>query len=634
MSIDGLGQSNILKLRQAAAQGNNFGVKKPVSEQQKFMSKDGSIFDAPKQDSAYARRNSIPDLQNQQNSQVQQKPLTQSTSQTQTAQSQQANKSDVSASDGAAAIASAQGSFSQTKSGTKQTESNTKTINNIGTSSKQLASQISRDEKNMQKSMNISQNLVNKNNAKIASIADKIQAEAAEQEKLTEELNSLESESKYSVYSLSFAGSNGDGDGTAQAASNDNSDKIKSVQLKLSTSSAKIAGYSGSIARLQATNGRTIKMMNKTSRAYQKRIARNQNTIKENQKTSDKIMNVANTVGEVSQYTSLGGQGIQVVAKIMRYVGEAAIAGGAFSFGISAAAGEALVAASIPVEETGVVIETAGNYGTAAASTTKAAVCAANGDIQGAFTNAAMAAMTATAAVKGTKEIAGGFEGIKDQAANAIKSGQEAAAKAEAPAAQAPSETPAGQAPSETPAGQAPSETGSGTPTDAGKEATSADSSGVITEGSQTVAPGSTTAASGTEVASEAEQKAADAIENADKVKENATAASTSAENAADAAETVADDAAKNKKANWFKQTLGKLKDAFKSVDEEEMAANLKKYGTSISDTVKIFEQLGVFNKKNNKVTQLSAKQIAAKQRANQYLMYANNSRVMQRRYA
>lgn len=71
------------------------------------------------------------------------------------------------------------------------------------------------------------------------------------------------------------------------------------------------------------------------------------------------------------------------------------------------------------VQKVGITVETVGNYGKMAASVTKTAVYAAQGNIAGALTSAGAAVMSGTSAVKGTKEIKSGFENIDKQVAAA-----------------------------------------------------------------------------------------------------------------------------------------------------------------------------------------------------------------------
>ena len=398
MGIDGLGQSNIIRLRQLMAQGNNPAAKVRVPQKDVRLTRDGSIFDAPK-----TRTTTTTTTQSQN---------TQSQSQTQ-------GQGEITVSEGLAAASSAKKLVTQAKSGRVETEKGAKQVKEIGNSSQKLASAIARDEKKMQKAMKKDQRVIDLNNGKMRTLSGQIQTEVAAQAKLTEELKALQNESQYSVYSLSLDPGGGN-------TGPDNSDKIQAIQAKLASSGARISRYSGSLAKLRTANSRTIRTMNRTSRKYQQQVAKNKQQINSNQSTSDKIMNVANKVGEISMYTSMAGQGVQIIAKLMRYIGESLVAAGAATFGASAAVGQALITASVPVEETGVVVETVGNYGSTAASATKAAVSIANGDIQGALTNVLAATMTAAAAVKGTTQISSGFASIKQEAQAALNSGKEA----------------------------------------------------------------------------------------------------------------------------------------------------------------------------------------------------------------
>lgn len=197
-------------------------------------------------------------------------------------------------------------------------------------------------------------------------------------------------------------------------------DRVVTIYTQISNRSARMSKYGGQINKLQYANNRSIRTLNRTSRMYNRSVIKNQQIMQQTQSKTDKVLENAFKFGEVAQYTTLSGQGVQIIAKGMRAVGQIMLA-----TPWTAAAGAALISASVPIESTGVVVETVGNYGSMAAFATQSVCYAANGDYMGAMQSLSSAITTASAAVKGTKQIASGFSNIKTQATQAMQQGLE-----------------------------------------------------------------------------------------------------------------------------------------------------------------------------------------------------------------
>ena len=416
MGIHGFGQVNSLELqRLLAAKGIQGGQRPATAGQQNVdMTRDGSIFNVATPNSVNRRGFNEQNADNA----IRPQPKTQTQTQTQ----------DISVSSGAAAAKSAKGQAAAAKKGTTETEKNTQVVKQLTAESKQLSKSTQKDEKEMEKTLKLNQRLVEQNNTRLSQLTKDVLAESAAIDALNSEIEFLIAEQESQQYSAAPPDSGGifatsSSLSTSSSVSGGGSvvsDKIASLSAQVGARSSRITRYTGNINKIQLRNGTAIRTMNRTSRIYNRTVMRNQKTMEAAQSKTDKVMEVAGKIAEISQYTSLAGQGVQLIGKGMRALGELML-GTVWG----AVAGAALISASVPVEATGVTVETIGNYGSMAASVTQSACCIANGNYQGAFQNLALAAATASAAVQGTQQMASGFSGIKEQATQAMQQGLE-----------------------------------------------------------------------------------------------------------------------------------------------------------------------------------------------------------------
>ncbi len=414
MGIHGFGQVNNLELqRLLAAKGITGGQRPATAGQQNVdMTRDGSIFNVATPNSVNRRGF------NEQNADNAIRPQPKTSQQT--TQSQ-----DISVAGGFAAAKGAKGQAAAAKEGTAQTERNTKTVQTLTKQSKQLSKTTKKDEKEMEKTLKENQRLVEQNNVRLQQITQNIWDESVAIDALNNEIESLISQQESQNYSTAppgddFAAGTFSTSSSVSGGGVGVSDKIATISSQIGARSARITKYSGTINRIQCRNNTAIRTMNRTSRLYQRTVVRNQKTMEAAQTKTDKVMEVAEKINEISMYTTMAGQGVQLLGQGMRALGQALLPNLA-----TAALGAALISGSVPVEATGVTVETIGNYGSMAASVTKSACCIANGDYQGAFQNLAMAASTATAAAQGTQQMANGFNNIKEQATQAMQQGLE-----------------------------------------------------------------------------------------------------------------------------------------------------------------------------------------------------------------
>ena len=229
-----------------------------------------------------------------------------------------------------------------------------------------------------------------------------------------------------SVYSLKLAGEedpfgsgqvNGSGGG---GGSNDS--EIESLTAKLGSKAAKITVYSGQINKIQTSTGKAIHSMSKASHNYQKTVKQNQVQTQKNQAQLNNTYQTIDTINMVAQGTMLVGQMVEGFGQGMRAMGEKMVES---QNPATASAGAALIAASVPIEETGNVTKTIGAYASTAVSVTKGVCQMADGDIGGAMQSIMAATTTVAAAIEGTKTMQSGFEGIKNDAQSAMQTGLE-----------------------------------------------------------------------------------------------------------------------------------------------------------------------------------------------------------------
>ncbi len=481
MGINGLGQVNTAELQKLLA-AKKSGGQVQTAQKSVDMTRDGSIFNIAKPVSttstSQAAKMSANEIANH-NKQIhnlidryENNPLLKHTQfgkekiedlksqlievgdNKKTQKNEENNTQEYSVEGGKAAASEGKSEASDTSAMTKETEKNTKEVNSLSSDSKKLGRSTKKDANSLQKTLNKTQKSVDKNNQKIQKAMEGIEGLSTEIDSVTAEIETLsaeEEQQKYSVYSLNISGNTDAAPQTREweqikagllastpqtssaipqasqsstsSSSESRSQKITQLNTKMNSAATKITKYNGKITKLQTQNNKSIKMMDRTSKKMVQSFNKTNKTLETNQKTTDKIINVAGKVEEIAGYTAMGGQAVQLVGKGMRAAGQAMM-----SNPFTAAAGAALVSASVPVESTGVVMETVGNYGQCAAQITKTACYAADGNIAGALSSAASAAMTGASAVKGTQTISSGFENIKGQAAEAMQKGAAKAA--------------------------------------------------------------------------------------------------------------------------------------------------------------------------------------------------------------
>ena len=325
------------------------------------------------------------------------------------------NPEDISASEGRAMAADVQKQKDNLEAQTKSVEKDGQTANDYAKAAQKDQKTLQKEQKSLEKQYKKESKNIQKNQQQIANLTEELNTENDEVNALQAELQTLTAGDNTGVgvnsaFSLSLAGT----EEYQQAQQDDpNADRIAELQGQISTKSASMQKTGQKIGKLQTTTNKSIKTMHKVTTKYMTGVYNIQDNLNANQKASDKILNVAQKVEDISSTVATAGTSL-------KYAGAALIALGSstsWCFG----AGAALIAAGQVMEKVGNVAEVAGQYGQLAANVTKTACFAAQGNITGALTSAGAAIMSGTSAIKGTQEMGQTFEKINDKATEATQ---------------------------------------------------------------------------------------------------------------------------------------------------------------------------------------------------------------------
>lgn len=390
------GKINAIKLN-LGAQAKKASANKPA-----YMQMTGSIFDAPGvKNSASATANSLNDLNTS-------KSLSElnASGETTTGSSKSSTddiKSIDNAADGKAAAASAESSADQVESLTKDTQNDQKTVEKFDSDAQKLNKQIEKDDKKFKTQLKKQENDLKKDNEKLQKLVQQTEETQTEVENAQNELDSLLGSASFSI----------NRDPNSGEATNPNQDRINELQTIIGSKVTLLQSNGQQIYSLQRSSSRTITKMNKTNANYVKVNQQNSKAIAQNQSKTDKVIEVAGQIEQISALVSQTGQAVN-------YAGKGLVAlGSAMSW--AAGAGSALIATGQVMQKVGTVVEMVGNYGQTAANITKSAAYAADGNLAGALTSAASAVQTGAAAVKSTKDLGNTFEKINEQANQATQ---------------------------------------------------------------------------------------------------------------------------------------------------------------------------------------------------------------------
>lgn len=395
--------SNVYNQSKINAIKLNLGVqaKKASANKPAYMQMTGSIFDAPgAKNSASATANSLNDLNTS-------RSLSELNASGETTGSSKSSTEDIksidNAADGKAAAASAESSADEVESLTKDTQNDQKTVEKFDSDAQKLDKKIEKDDKKFQTQLKKQENDLKKDNEKLQKLVQETEETQTEVENAQNELDSLLGSASFSI----------NRDPNSGDTSNPNQDRINELQTIIGSKVTLLQSNGQQIYSLQRSSSRTITKMTKTNANYVKVNQQNSKAITQNQSKTDKVIETATSIEQISALVSQTGQAVN-------YAGKGLVALGA-SMSWAAGAGAALIATGNVMQKVGTVVEMVGNYGQMAANITKTAAYAADGNLAGALTSAASAIQTGAAAVKSTKNLGNTFEKINEQANQATQ---------------------------------------------------------------------------------------------------------------------------------------------------------------------------------------------------------------------
>ncbi len=398
--------SNVYNQSKINAIKLNLGVqaKKASANKPAYMQMTGSIFDAPGvKNSATATANSLNDLNTS-------KSLSELNASEETTGSSKSSTEDIksidNAADGKAAAASAESSAGEVESLTKDTQNDQKTVEKFDSDAQKLNKQIEKDDKKFQTQLKKQENDLKKDTQKLEKLVKESEEAQTEVDNAQNELDSLLGSASFSI----------NRDPNSGETSNPNQDRINELQTIIGANATLLQSNGQQIYSLQRSSSRTITKMTKTNANYVKVNQQNSKAITQNQSKTDKVIETATSIEQISALVSQTGQAVN-------YAGKGLVALGATmsSNPFTAAVGAALISTGNVMQKVGTVVNMVGNYGQMAANVTKTAAYAADGNLAGALTSAASAIQTGAAAVKSTKDLGNTFEKINEQANQATQ---------------------------------------------------------------------------------------------------------------------------------------------------------------------------------------------------------------------
>ena len=385
------GKINAIKLN-LGTQAKKASANKPA-----YMQMTGSIFDAPgAKNSASATANSLNDLNTS-------RSLSELNASGETTGSSKSSTEDIksidNAADGKAAAASAESSADEVESLTKDTQNDQKTVEKYDSDAQKLDKQIEKDDKKFKTQLKKQENDLKKDNQKLQKLVKETEETQTEVENAQNELDSLLGSASFSI----------NRDPNSGDTSNPNQDRINELQTIIGSKVTLLQSNGQQIYSLQRSSSRTITKMTKTNANYVKVNQQNSKAITQNQSKTDKVIETATSIEQISALVSQTGQAVNYAGK------------GLVAMSWAAGAGAALIATGNVMQKVGTVVEMVGNYGQMAANITKTAAYAADGNLAGALTSAASAIQTGAAAVNTTTNLNKTFKEIDKQATQATQ---------------------------------------------------------------------------------------------------------------------------------------------------------------------------------------------------------------------
>lgn len=396
-----MGISNVNNLNKIDLTKLNFGSKTVKTDNRpSYLKMTGSIFNAP---GVSSNTNTLNDINtNKALNELRAKPSTAQKTSSKTTSNDKENADISSASEGKAAAASAEGKAKQVKTQKKQMESSEKTVNKYSEEAKKQQKTTAAQDKKFKQTLKAQENELKNNNLKLQKV---VKQNLETQNEITNAQNELDRLLGSSSFSI--------GGGNGASASGNNSGRIQELQTIIGSKSNLIQNNGKTIYSLQRSSSRTLAKMNTTNRNYVRTHKHNMKNVASTQTKAAKVAQTAQKFEQIAAMVSQLGQTVNLAGKGLVALGHASF--------IGAGVGAVLIATGQVMQKVGTVVEMTGNYGQTAASITKGAAMAADGNLAGAMQAFGSAVSTGTAAINSTKNLKGTFGQIDKQAKEATK---------------------------------------------------------------------------------------------------------------------------------------------------------------------------------------------------------------------
>ena len=393
-----MGISNVNNLNKIDLTKLNFGSKTVKTDNRpSYLKMTGSIFNAP---GVSSNTNTLNDINtNKALNELRAKPSTAQKTSSKNTSNDKENADISSASEGKAAAASAEGKAKQVKTQKKQMESSEKTVNKYSEEAKKQQKATAAQDKKFKQTLKAQENELKNNNLKLQKV---VKQNLETQNEITNAQNELDRLLGSSSFSI--------GGGNGASASGNNSARIQELQTIIGSKSNLIQNNGKTIYSLQRSSSRTLAKMNTTNRNYVRTHKHNMKNVASTQTKAAKVAQTAQKFEQIAAMVSQLGQTVNLAGKGLVALGSSVGPWGA-----------ALIATGQVMQKVGTVVELVGNYGQTAASVTKGAAMAADGNLAGAMQAFGSAVSTGTAAIKSTKNLKGTFGQINNEAKEATK---------------------------------------------------------------------------------------------------------------------------------------------------------------------------------------------------------------------
>ncbi len=395
-----MGISNVNNLNKIDLTKLNFGSKTVKTDNRpSYLKMTGSIFNAP---GVSSNTNTLNDINtNKALSELKARPSATRKTSSKTTSNDKENTDISSASEGKAAAANADNQASKVKAQTSEMKTSEKKVQKYSADAKKQEKKAETEDKKFKQTLKAQEKTLKDNNLKLQKA---VQENLETQNEITNAQNELDSLLGQSSFSI--GGNNG-------SASGNNSGRIQELQTIIGSKLNLIQNNGKTIYSLQRSSSRTLTKMNTTNRNYVRTHKHNMKNVASTQTKAAKVAQTAQKFEQIAAMVSQLGQTVNLAGKGLEALGHASFMG--------AGVGAVLIATGQVMQKVGTVVELVGNYGQTAASVTKGAAMAADGNLAGAMQAFGSAVSTGTAAINSTKNLKGTFGQIDKSAKEATK---------------------------------------------------------------------------------------------------------------------------------------------------------------------------------------------------------------------